>query len=203
MSESIENWFEKVAMASNMKTETVPFSDPQNDDWQVTDGEIVRKDRRYYKVVFVKTIDDSETFYKPMIEPFSADGTYGALILLKVNGKYLVQAKAETGNRTPGKMVLTTTVQSSYENINAKKISYADMLENLDDRLKVKSVPQDAGMLYHKNNRYIFAEIEEENFEILPNFFLATREDIASLAKEGLVSEHLLQMLGLLWAMGL
>lgn len=199
----IKTWFDGVVANSDMKTEIVSFSDPKNEDWEITENGIVRKDKKYYEVVLVKTSKGSEYFHKPMIHPFAQDGSdaYGLLFLLKIGDRYLVQAKTETGNQTSGHVVLTTTIQSSYKNLASGEIAYADLLEKADDKLRAKSVPQDAGMLYHKNNRYIFAETESSEVEVLPNFFLATREDIAVLAKEGLVSEHLLQMFGLLWTM--
>jgi hypothetical protein len=196
----IEKWFETVAKKSRLKTKKVNFVDGEIDGWIFSGNELARKDGKYYKVVMVKTENGEDRYFKPMIEPFSENGVYGLLVLLKNGDKYLVQAKAESGSNTLGSVFLTTTIQTSYTNLKSGRVPYADMLKDLKNKLRGKSVPQDAGMFYHKNNRYVFAEIDDNDFKVLPNFFLATREDINILAKKGLVSEHLLQMLGLLWA---
>jgi hypothetical protein len=57
-------------------------------------------------------------------------------------------------------------------------------------------VSQDGAQLYLKKNKVCFIELSEEPKDIPKNFAWATLEDIFSLAERGLVSEHIIQCLG-------
>ena len=160
-----------------------------------------RDDGLFYEGVALESIENQRTVNRFMIWTTARNGYHGLVVLLKVGDKFLVQAKAEAGNRSLGRVALTCTVQSSFSALNFGKPPFWDVIEKNTKTGLGAPVLQDPAMLYEKVNRVGCAEITAADFDELDqmpdNFFLATLDEIAYAVGQGVVSEHLLQTLGM------
>jgi len=169
-------------------------------DWILTVDGITHKSGNYHKSVFLKSFDKVRNEYvdRFLIAPvLNTDNLYGVALLAKKGDCYLVQAKAEPGNNTPNHVQLTSTIHSSYENIKNQlsgSVPFTWMYS--DPRCISFVVSQDGAQLYLKNNKVCYIELSED-FLIPDNYYWATLSEIEVLAERGLVSEHLMQCLGL------
>lgn len=198
-------WFSEQQRKSHLQARVIRLQDAQ--DWRVQeDGTLSRADKQYFEGVVVEYGDKGgPTHENLMIRSTSRHRLrdrpiHGIILLAEYQGKYLVQAKAEGGNVTPGKMVLTTTIQSSHENIAKKDIAYKELL-----RLPATfqfAAPQDAGMFYGKHNEYRFVRLDDEPKIVNERFRLATLDEIAGLQQRDLVGDHLTQMIGHMYLAG-
>lgn len=198
-------WFERQQTESHLQARIIPLQ--QSRSWKVQpDGTIAYDDKSYYEGVVVRYgHQGGEQHENLMIRSTSRHRLrdrpiHGIILLAEYQGKYLVQAKAEAGNVTLGRMVLTTTIQSSHENIANKDIPYKELL-----RLPVTfqfAAPQDAGMLYGKHNEYRFVRLDNEPKIVNERFRLATLDEIAGLQQRDLVGDHLTQMIGHMYLAG-
>jgi hypothetical protein len=166
--------------------------------WHNRDTCIGRLDNKFHRGVLVKSLEGAKVVDRFMIQSTSMGNIHGMMILGSYRGRFLIQAKAEPGNRTPGRVVVTTTLQASLENLRNNKIPYSE-LQSRSSYANSVDVPQDAAMLYEKVNRISCIELIDLPV-IHEHFYLATRSEIFLLAHEGLVSEHLMQALGY-WAL--
>jgi hypothetical protein len=202
--ESILTWFKQQQQKSTLKAEIIPIQ--ESADWAIRqDGTISYEDKIYYEGIIGKYWKEDKKkgknikkYENLLIRSTSKDFTrgkqiHGVILLAKYKNKYLVQAKAEIGNITSGRIVLTTTIQSCHENLRKYPIPYRELIQE-----KVRftlAAPQDAGMLYGKYNEYIFVVLKEEPI-IEENFYLATLQELAELQEQDLLGEHITQMLG-------
>jgi hypothetical protein len=205
MAQTIGDWFAEQKERLTIEVQEVALADMH--DWQVVEEagrahHIGHTSGRYHRGVFLKAWDTvrNEWIERFLIAPIPPDGArelYGVALLARYKDRYLVQAKAEPGNKTPGHVQVTSTIQASYTNITSQlsgKIPFTWMYE--DPRCVQFEISQDGAQLYLKNNTVCFLELSEEPTEIPTNFAWATAADIRSLAKQGLVSEHVMQCLG-------
>lgn len=204
-SQSLTEWFAGRQMALSIDVKEVGLSAMH--DWAVVarDGKphyIGHSSGKYHRGVFLQGWDIVRNTWidRFMIAPIPPqDGVeiYGIALLARYNGKYLVQAKAEPGNATPGHVQLTSTIQASRINIEQKlsgDIAFTWMYD--DPRAVQFTVSQDGAQLYMKRNKVYFLELTEDVGDIPENFAWATLEEIFVFAKDGLVSEHIMQCLG-------
>lgn len=138
-----------------------------------------------------------------LLTPCVPKGQMNGVILLVRDsvGKFLVQAKAEPGNRTPGRMTLTATIQASWSNLQQKLSGAIPFVELYDHPLTVKrGITQDGGQFFEKVNEICFLLLPADSapLEIPENFTWATRGELANFTTKGFVSEHLLQALGIM-----
>lgn len=200
-----EKWFEEQKERLSIEVKEIPLVDMS--DWSVIekDGKsnhIAHKSGKYHRGVFLKSWDIGrkewvERFLLAPIPPKDGEELYGVALLARYKDKYLVQAKSEPGNGTPGHVQLTSTIHASYNNIKDKLSGTVPYTWMYDEPKCVHFIiSQDGAQLYLKNNKVCFLELDEEPKDIPENFTWATKEEISFFAKKGLVSEHVMQCLG-------
>jgi hypothetical protein len=192
-------WFLEQQKKSRLQARIVPLQ--QSRSWRVQpDGTIAYDNKAYYEGVVVRYgLPGEEQYENLMLQSTSLRRLrnrpiHGIILLAEYQGKYLVQAKAEGGNVTDGRMVLTTTMQSNWENVEKKDIPYKEFLK-LTPVFQF-AAPQDAGMFYRKHNEYRLVRLESEPELVNERFRLATLDEIAGLQQRDLVGDHLTQMIG-------
>lgn len=191
----LENWFKSQQEILAIDVKEIALADGQ--DWVITqeDGRphhIGHKTGKYHRGVLLKAWDNVrqawiERFLLAPIPPEGVEKFYGVTLIARYNDRYLVQAKAEPGNPTPGHVQLTSTIQASYTNIMAQlsgSIPFTWMYKN--ERCIQLISSQDGAQLYLKNNKVSFLELAEEPKEIPENFAWATAAEIKSFAQRGL-----------------
>lgn len=202
---TIEDWFARQQKLLAIRVDAISLSDAK--DWQLKESggrpdHIAHASGRYHRGVFLKAWDSLrnkwvERFLIAPIPPEKGEELYGVALLARYKGRFLVQAKAEPGNATPGHVQLTSTIHASYTNIEMKlsgEVAFTEMYNN--PRCVQFIVSQDGAQLYLKKNKVCFLELTEEPKAIPDSFAWATIEEIQSLAERGLVSEHIMQCLG-------
>lgn len=141
-------------------------------DWTVAEDEIVRKDRRFFRVIGVDvTIENREVAHwsQPLVEPMQ-EGLCG-LFAKRLDGvmHYLLQAKVECGNFDV--VELAPTIQcltGPYLNpIGYVPRFLPEFLEGRIPGRKLVDVLQseEGGRFYHEQNRNVVIELDE-SFEI-------------------------------------
>jgi len=194
----MSKWFEQQQIALGIDVLEVSPNELKN--WQLTEYGIKHISGLYHRSIFLKAFDRArkEWVDRFLIAPIlNGDNLYGVALLAKKDGRYLVQAKAEPGNNTPNHVQLTSTIHASYGNIKNQlsgAVPFVWMYE--DPRCVDFVVSQDGAQLYLKNNKVCYIELSED-IEIPSNYHWMALEEIRDLAKQGLVSEHLMQCLGL------
>jgi hypothetical protein len=199
---SILEWFREQQKQSDLESRVIRIQDACT--WEIDDdGTLCHPDKSYYEGVIVKyRRGDGEYFENLMLRSTSSHRTqgrqvHGVILLAEYDQRFLVQAKAEAGNVTPGHVVLTTTVQSSHENLTKYPIPYKELIDEPAEF--VVAAPQDAGMFRGKHNEYRYVKLREEPEILSERFRLATVAEIAELQKRNYVGDHLTQMLGHLY----
>lgn len=200
-----EEWFEEQKRRLSIEVEEITLADAH--DWHIVEEDsrphhIGHKSGKFHRGVFLRAWDIVrnqwvERFLIAPIPPEGGEELYGVALMARYNGRYLVQAKAEPGNKTPGHVQLTSTIHASYANIRMKLSGTIPFTWMFDDPRCVQFIiSQDGAQLYLKNNKVCFLDLVEEPKDIPENFTWATMEEIRSFAKQGLVSEHIMQSLG-------
>ncbi len=193
---SFSEWFEGCVKNSPI-CKVIVGDLTKGKEWKFLGTHVGREDNRYYRGTLVNVESGGKLMERFLLQSTSGERIHGIVLLARsIDGLYLVQAKPEVGNKTPGCVVLTTTLQASLENLSHNKIPFCDYIN--DENTKYIDVPQDPGMLFGKINRIAFLQLNERSFEmdIPATHSWATIEDVMDLARRGLVSEFLLQALG-------
>ena len=197
-------WWKRAVESQSITCKPIPISAAS--PWHLnTESDaasfVTRDDGLFYEGVALESIENQKTVNRFMIWTTARTGYHGLVVLLKVGDRFLVQAKAEAGNRSLGRVALTCTLQSSFSGLKFGKPPFWDVIEK---RIKMglgAPVLQDPAMLYEKVNCVGCAEILEADFhgidEIPESFFLASLDEITYSVGKGVVSEHLLQTLGM------
>ena len=191
-------WFEIHQQGSTMAAVIKPLA--MATEWRDRGVYFGLDDSEYYRGVVADIVDDDRQWEQFFLQSTAPGRAHGVVILAYYKDRFLVQAKAEPGNETPGKVVLTTTVQASYENLQQHKgaIAFSEYITH--PRVRTWEVPQDGGMFLHKHNNVgLLALKSDEMPQPLPTsrYYWATLNDILALTASGLVSEFLLQALGI------
>lgn len=119
------SWLTRHREQSSMRAEVVPIS--QVGDWQVLVDEsgqavsVGRADKKFHEAVTVRVSnarrevpDYSTLLFREATKP----GEEGVMVLVgDGQGNFLIQAKAEPGNDTEGKVLLAATLQVSRANL--------------------------------------------------------------------------------------
>ena len=204
----IDAWFADCQKSQGMVVEKIAAADSQ--DWKMTttpDGRannIEHYTGRLHKIVFLRAWEPLRKQWvdRCLLEPI-AEGkskSYAMILLAMCRGKYLVQAKGEPGNNTPNRVILTATVQASYASISMGLSGGVPFAELYDDPACRKvSIVQDGGQLFNKTNDICLIELQEEPQDMPERFYWVTLEEIKNFASRGLVSEFLMQALGMLF----
>ena len=208
---SILDWFEE--QQEEFSIDAKMAEGPLVGQWEVDPNSptpIERRDGKFFKVVNVEVeargIREVDDWEQPMIQPAETikihDKQINGIVALFRNRttervKYLVQAKAEPGNDTPGRVILAPTIQASASNmdLHRDKIPFLDQLDldSEDNRYIIQ--PKDGGRFFETNNLLAMQDVKRHK-EIPPNYIWATREAIRELQQKGLVNEHLNEVLG-------
>ncbi|MFZ4414138.1 MAG: NDP-hexose 2,3-dehydratase family protein [Bacteroidales bacterium] len=137
------------------------------DGWKITDYEIARHDKKFFRVIGVKvSIANREvtSWSQPLIQPMQQG--ICALIIRKIDGIYhfLMQAKLECGNYDI--MELAPTVQCLTGNVfeSKQKPNFVDYVLSAS---KVNIIydalqSEEGGRFYHEQNRNIVLVVGEE-----------------------------------------
>ena len=155
----------------------------EDSGWNVLDGTIFNKQARHKGIIARGESPRRSWPSVLMIQPL--DNPFGVILLASwpnpegINS-YLVQAKEELGMDSESCVVITATVQASYNRLNAEKIPYADLI-NLSKGL---SIPQDPGMFYHKRNEIRLCLLNRP-LDVLEGYYPATLPEIREAAQKG------------------
>lgn len=206
---ALTEWFAKEQEVLSITAEEVGIENVA--DWNLVEKDgaphhIAHVSGNYHRGVFLKAWDRAREVFvdRFMIAPIGKQALYGIALLARYDGRYLMQAKAEPGNDTPGHVQLTTTIQASHINISEGKsgaIAFTEFYEHPACRGYV--VSQDGAQLYMKKNKVCFLDLTEDPGALPEHFTWATLDEIEALAAEGLVSEHVMQCLGVAFLSGL
>ena len=150
------------------------------DDWNITDLEIVRNDKKYFKVIGVNVAISNREVSKwsqPLVQPMQQG--ICAFIMKKINGIYhfLIQAKLECGNYDI--MELAPTLQCLTGNVFESKLKPSFFDDVLSAR-KVNMVydamqSEEGGRFYQEQNRNMIVQVGDEfPIEIPDNFHWMT-----------------------------
>lgn len=139
-------------------------------DWQVTPTEIVRKDRRYFRILGVNvTIANREvsTWCQPIVEPMQ-EGLC-VLFIKRINGilHFLLQAKVECGNFDV--VEFAPTIQCLTGDYRSERVDRKPMylLDFLDGKLPGKVLfdtkqSEEGGRFYHEQNRNVLYLLDDD-----------------------------------------
>lgn len=166
---------------TNLKARYDLFVDfcPINDipDWKKTDTEIVREDKKYFRIIGVNvTISNREvsSWCQPLVEPMQQG--LCAFIIRKINGVYhfLVQAKLECGNFDV--LELAPTVQCLTGNIPDDVRSQPEFYQYLKNAKNEQIIfdtlqSEEGGRFYKEQNRNMIIEVGDDFPLELPERF--------------------------------
>lgn len=150
------SWLTNLKSRYDLSVERVPLN--QINEWECRDDEIVRYDKKYFRVLGVRVhIANREvvSWCQPLVQPMQQG--ICAFIIKKIGGIYhfLVQAKLECGNRDV--FELAPTVQCLTGNIfnGAPRPPYTDYVLNARKEQIIYDALQseEGGRFYHEQNR--------------------------------------------------
>lgn len=137
-------------------------------DWKKTESEIVRDDKRFFKIIGVNvTISNREvsSWCQPLVQPMQQG--ICAFIIRKINGVYhfLVQAKLECGNFDV--LELAPTVQCLTGNIptdiNHQPEFYHYLMNAKKEQIIFDTLQsEEGGRFYKEQNRNLIVEVGED-----------------------------------------
>jgi len=204
---NMQTWFTSCEKSLRVEIERIPVADSK--EWQITtmsDGKphsIEHVSNRLHKITFLRAWEPLRKQWvdRCLLEPVAEgrDKLFSIVLLAKYKEKYLVQAKGEPGNLTPNRVVITPTIQSSFTNMDMKlsgKVYFTEL--HKDPACKKFRIVQDGGQLLNKINELCFLELKKPLQDIPEHFYWATLAEIQHFAAKGLVSEHLMQTLGVM-----
>ena len=165
------SWLTNLKSRYDLSVERVPLN--QIKEWECKDDEIVRYDKKYFRVLGVRVhIENREvvSWCQPLVQPMQQG--LCAFVIKKIGGVYhfLVQAKLECGNRDV--FELAPTVQCLTGSIfnGAPRPAYTDYVLNARGEQIVYDALQseEGGRFYHEQNRNMIVMADDEFPEDLP-----------------------------------
>ena len=186
--EGLHTMGELISWLSNLKSKYDLFvtNKPINDleEWQLSEDEIVRYDKKFFKVIGVEvTISNREvsSWCQPLVQPMQQG--LCAFIIKKIGNVYhfLVQAKLECGNFDV--LELAPTVQCLTGNVfeSTKKPFFVDDVLNAPIRNVYYDVMQseEGGRFYQEQNRNMIVEMDDNfSIEVPDNYTWMTLKQI-------------------------
>ena len=173
--DGILHWITELKSKYELVVDKIPLKDV--DQWMVTEDEIVRPDRKFFRVIGVNVeIDNREvtSWCQPLVEPMQ-EGLC-VLFMKRIAGvlHFLLQAKIECGNfdvveLAPTIQCLTGDYKSTHGNV-------AYLEEFLDGKI-VKQVhfdtmqSEEGGRFYHEQNRNVIVEVNDDFDEEVSEWF--------------------------------
>lgn len=169
-------WLSELKSKHELIVDRIPLKDVR--DWRIGSDEIVRADRRFFRVFGVQvTIDNREvqSWCQPLVEPMQ-EGLY-AFIIKKIRGVYhfLVQAKIECGNFDVVEMAPTVQcLTGNYRDGYLYTPLYLDyVLEHANRRVLFDAMQsEEGGRFYHEQNRNLVVEAGDDFPEQTPENFM-------------------------------
>ncbi|MEI8285619.1 MAG: NDP-hexose 2,3-dehydratase family protein, partial [bacterium] len=158
-------WLAELKSRYELQVQSIPLRAVK--DWLVTETEIVRPDRQYFRVLGVEVMIDNrevKSWHQPLIEPMQ-EGLC-AFIIKKIHGVYhfLVQAKIECGNFDVVEMAPTVQcLTGRYHGHGGVPPPYVDyVLGNSHKRVFFDTKQsEEGGRFYHEQNRNLVVEADD------------------------------------------
>lgn len=169
-------WLSSLKSRYELLVDRVPLREVR--DWTVTEEEIVRPDRRYFRVLGVEVLIDNrevQSWCQPLVEPMQ-EGLC-AFIVKRIGGVYhvLVQAKIECGNFDVVEMAPTVQcLTGSYKEAGAAAPPFADYVTGGAHKRVLFDTKQseEGGRFYHEQNRNLVVEAADDFPEDVPENFM-------------------------------
>lgn len=147
------------------------------DQWRVTEDEIVRPDRKFFRVIGVQVeINNREvtSWCQPLVEPMQ-EGLC-VLFMKRIKGvmHFLLQAKIECGNFDV--VELAPTIQCLTGDYKSTQGNVAYLEDFLDGKI-VKQMhfdtmqSEEGGRFYHEQNRNVIVEVNDDFDEDVSEWF--------------------------------
>lgn len=162
------SWLTSLKSRYDLSVDRIPLN--QIKEWECKDDEIVRYDKKYFRVLGVRVhIENREvvSWCQPLVQPMQQG--ICAFIIKKIGGIYhfLVQAKLECGNRDV--FELAPTVQCLTGSIfnGAPRPPYTDYVLNARKEQMVYDALQseEGGRFYHEQNRNMIV-VADDDFQV-------------------------------------
>ncbi len=162
------SWLTNLKSRYDLFVERIPLN--QIREWECRDDEIVRYDKKYFRVLGVKVhIENREvvSWCQPLVQPMQQG--ICAFVIKKIDGVYhfLVQAKLECGNRDVFEMAPTVQCLTGSIFNGAPRPPYTDYVLNARKEQVVYDALQseEGGRFYHEQNRNMIV-VADEGFPI-------------------------------------
>ena len=169
-------WLSELKSRYELLVDRIPLKDVQ--DWQITETEIVRYDRRFFRVLGVNVVIENrevQAWDQPLVEPLQ-EGLC-AFIIKKLHGvfHFLVQAKIECGNFDVVEMAPTVQcLTGSYKNANVAPPPFVEYVLGTTCKHVFFDTKQseEGGRFYREQNRYLVIEADDAFPEQVPENFI-------------------------------
>lgn len=196
------SWLARHREQSSMRAEVVPIS--QVGDWQVLVDEsgqavsVGRADKKFHEAVTVRVSnarrevpDYSTLLFREATKP----GEEGVMVLVgDGQGNFLIQAKAEPGNDTEGKVLLAATLQVSRANLGQAHgggIPPRAELFGQVDPARWCLIRADGARFLSKRNLFAVAIVDRGGFETSESERWFTDVELCEALQDGEVGELL------------
>lgn len=152
--------------------------------WNRNEREIFHKDKKYFSVIAVEVEAKNREVVR-WTQPLFKDAGIGLIGFIEHEGKYLVQAKIEAGNRNLFDLAPTVSF-SDYKN-RLKTEGMSPLMEYFLNAPKSKIdfdtlLSEEGGRFYHAQNRYM---IVKANPAYVPaNFYWMSKDELFTLVKK-------------------
>lgn len=166
-------WLSELKSRYSLRTEVIPLARTRG--WQINAGEIVRPDRRFFRVIGARVIIENRevsSWAQPLVQPMQ-EGLC-ALVMKSIGGVmyFLIQAKLECGNLDI--VELAPTVQcltgSCY---SGTPFALAEILQAKPEMIVYDTLQsEEGGRFYYEQNRNLIVEMSDSfpNTELPENF---------------------------------
>ncbi len=173
--DDILHWITELKSKYELVVDKIPLKDVLG--WMVSETEIVRADRKFFRVIGVNvSIDNREvkSWCQPLVEPMQ-DGLC-VLFMKRIHGvlHFLLQAKIECGNFDV--VELAPTIQCLTGDYTKTHQNVAYLSDFFDGKL-TRSVhfdtlqSEEGGRFYHEQNRNVIIEVSDDFDENVSEWF--------------------------------
>lgn len=169
-------WLSELKSRYELLLESIPLKSVR--DWQVTESEIVRPDRKFFRVLGVEVVIDNRevnSWCQPIVEPMQ-EGLC-AFIIKKIHGVYhfLVQAKIECGNFDVVEMAPTVQcLTGNYKTSSDSPPPFVEYVLGASGKQVIFDTMQseEGGRFFHEQNRNLLVEADATFPETVPENFI-------------------------------
>jgi dTDP-4-dehydro-6-deoxy-alpha-D-glucopyranose 2,3-dehydratase len=202
--QSWKKWLEEQQNKSKMSITPINLGEVKG--WEMDPESVRRPDRGFFELIGVNIAPTAQREVSSWDQPMLKEAGEGIVVLvcshvLDTSGSVLLQAKAEPGNDSLGRVLLVPTLQTSKSNLEAahggKKPARSDLI---NDQVKWFSFCQDGGRYFNKRNNYAIVEVDDFDVEPAANERWFSLFELVQAITDGCVNEHLLQVFALMVA---